>query len=42
MATSGRILLKFQRRMVSLAFLNNDNAPMEEAKKALPADLDSP
>ena len=33
---------KFLRRMVSLGFLNKDNAPTEEAKKALLADLDSP
>ena len=33
---------KFLRRMVSLGFLNASNAPMDEAKKALPADLDTP
>ena len=33
---------KFLRRMVSLGFLNESNAPTEEAKKALPSDLRGP
>jgi len=33
---------KFLRRMVSHGFLNASNAPTDEAKKALPADLDTP
>ena len=33
---------KFLRRMVTLGFLNPSNAPTEEAKAALPADLSSP
>ena len=33
---------KFLRRMVSLGFLNESNAPTEEAKKALPSDLHGP
>ena len=32
----------FLRRMVSLGFLNQTNAPSEEAKKALPSDLECP
>ena len=32
----------FIRRLVALGFLNNDNAPTDEAKKALPTDLHSP
>ena len=33
---------KFLRRMVSLGFLNPDNAPTDEAKNALPSDLSPP
>ena len=33
---------KFLRRMVALGFINKDNAPSEEAKSALPDDLDGP
>ena len=33
---------KFLRRMVALGFLNQSNAPTEEAKAALPTDLVSP
>ena len=33
---------KFLRRMVSLGFLNPDNAPTDEAKNALPSDLGPP
>ena len=33
---------KFLRRMVSLGFLNESNAPTEQAKKALPSDLHGP
>ena len=33
---------KFLRRLVSLGFLNSDNAPTEEAKTALPADINIP
>ena len=32
----------FIRRLVALGFLNNDNVPTDEAKKALPTDLHSP
>ena len=32
----------FLRKMVGLGFLNQDNAPTEEAKMALPSDLESP
>ena len=33
---------KFVRRMVSLGFLNPDNAPTDEAKNALPSDVGPP
>lgn len=33
---------KFLGRMVSLGFLNSDNAPTDDAKKALPTDITSP
>ncbi len=33
---------KFLRRMAALGFLNQSNAPTEEAKAALPMDLESP
>ena len=33
---------KFLRKMVGLGFLNVNNAPTEEAKNALPSDLESP
>lgn len=33
---------KFLRKMVGLGFLNLDNAPTDEAKNALPSDLESP
>ena len=33
---------KFLRKMVALGFLNEDNAPTEEAKQALPTDLECP
>ena len=33
---------KFLRRMASLGFLNSDNAPTDDAKKALPTDITSP
>ena len=33
---------KFLRRMAALGFLNRSNAPTEEAKAALPMDLESP
>ena len=33
---------KFLRRMVALGFLNSMNAPSEEARKALPTDLECP
>ena len=33
---------KFLRRMVALGFLNQSNAPTEEAKTALPTDLENP
>ena len=33
---------KFLRRMVSLGFLNPDNAPTDEAKNTLPSDLGPP
>lgn len=33
---------KFLRRMVSLGFLNSANAPTEEARSALPSDLECP
>ena len=32
---------KFLRRMVSLGFLNSNNAPSDEAKAALPADINT-
>ena len=32
----------FLRRMVALGFLNRDNAPTDEAREALPADLETP
>lgn len=33
---------KFLQRMVSLGFLNESNAPTEEAMKALPSNLHGP
>ena len=33
---------KFLRKMVGLGFLNGDNAPTEDAKKALPGDIEPP
>ena len=33
---------KFLRKMVSLGFLNNENAPTPEAAQALPSDLETP
>ncbi len=33
---------RFLRRIVSLGFLNSDNAPTDDAKKALPTDITSP
>ena len=33
---------KFLRKMVGLGFLSKDNAPTEDAKKALPADIPAP
>lgn len=33
---------KFLRRMVGLGFLNPENTPTEQAKNALPVDLNSP
>lgn len=33
---------KFLRRMVGLGFINNDNAPSEEARRAFPDDIDCP
>jgi hypothetical protein len=33
---------KFLGQMVSLGFLNSDNAPTDDAKKALPTDIISP
>ena len=33
---------KFLRQMVSLGFLNSANAPTEEARSALPSDLECP
>ena len=33
---------KFLRRMVSLGFLNSNNAPTEEAKASLPVDISTP
>ena len=32
----------FLRRMVALGFLNRDNAPTDEARNALPTDLEHP
>ena len=34
--------VKFLRKMVALGFLNKTNAPTEEAKNALPNDLECP
>ena len=33
---------KFLRQMVGLGFLNSDNSPTDEAKQALPTDLECP
>ncbi len=33
---------KYLRKMVAVGFLNPDNAPTEEAKSSLPADLEAP
>ena len=46
MATRGRMSLNTGKRLLGslllLGFINDDNAPSEEAAKSLPNDLESP